>query len=60
MTVTDGSTGADVLQAMRQVIEEFKIPRVCVVLPALPLTGNGKVDRKELAALANEVSRVRG
>ncbi|WP_405006893.1 acyl--CoA ligase [Kitasatospora purpeofusca] len=60
VTVTDGSTAADVLQAMRQVIEEFKIPRVCVVLPALPLTGNGKVDRKELAALANEVARVRG
>ncbi|WP_046728619.1 class I adenylate-forming enzyme family protein [Streptomyces humi] len=60
VTGTDGLSAADVLQGMRQVIEEYKIPRVCLVLPELPLTGNGKVDRKALAALANHGDRVRG
>ncbi|MEU6546993.1 AMP-binding protein [Streptomyces sp. NPDC046859] len=44
---------ADVLDAMREEIEEFKVPGRCVPLPALPLTRNGKVDRK---ALAQEVA----
>ncbi|WP_448322104.1 class I adenylate-forming enzyme family protein [Streptomyces sp. CO7] len=39
----------DVLEAMREEIEEFKVPRRCVPLPDLPLTRNGKVDRKALA-----------
>lgn len=60
VTVTDELSAADVLRAMREVIEDYKIPRVCLVLPELPLTGNGKVDRKALAALANEVDHVRG
>ncbi|MEN8656315.1 class I adenylate-forming enzyme family protein [Streptomyces sp. 21So2-11] len=41
----------DVLNRMRDQIEEFKIPRRCVVLDALPLSRNGKVDRKELVSL---------
>ncbi|MER6472402.1 class I adenylate-forming enzyme family protein [Streptomyces collinus] len=44
---------ADVLDAMREEIEEFKVPGRCVPLAALPLTRNGKVDRK---ALAQEVA----
>ncbi|MCQ9178871.1 acyl--CoA ligase [Streptomyces sp. IBSBF 2953] len=60
VTVSGELSAADVLQAMRQVIEEYKIPRLCLVLPELPLTGNGKVDRKALAALANRVDHVRG
>ncbi|MEU2587356.1 class I adenylate-forming enzyme family protein [Streptomyces avermitilis] len=44
---------ADVLDAMREEIEEFKVPGRCVPLSALPLTRNGKVDRK---ALAQEVA----
>ncbi|MFG3100947.1 class I adenylate-forming enzyme family protein [Streptomyces sp. NPDC048182] len=44
---------AEVLDAMGEEIEEFKVPRRCVPLPALPLTRNGKVDRK---ALAREVA----
>lgn len=43
-----------VLVDMREEIEEFKIPTRCVVLPELPLTRNGKVDRK---ALLGEVGR---
>lgn len=40
----------EVLLRMRDEIEEFKIPRRCVVLDALPLTRNGKIDRKTLLA----------
>lgn len=50
---------AEVLQGMREQIEEFKIPRHCLVVDALPLTGNGKVDRKALTALTEEATRVR-
>ncbi|MFG2757239.1 class I adenylate-forming enzyme family protein [Streptomyces wuyuanensis] len=50
---------AEVLQGMREQIEEFKIPRHCLVVDSLPLTGNGKVDRKALAALTEEANRVR-
>ncbi|MFI5740352.1 nuclear transport factor 2 family protein [Streptomyces anulatus] len=42
---------------MQDQIEEFKIPRRCVVLDALPLSRNGKVDRKELTALLEERAR---
>ncbi len=40
-----------VLGRMREQIEEFKVPRRCVVLEELPLSGNGKVDRKKLATV---------
>jgi acyl-CoA synthetase (AMP-forming)/AMP-acid ligase II len=60
VTVTDELRAPDVLQAMRQVIEVYKIPSTCHVLQELPLTGNGKTDRKALAALASEVDHVRG
>jgi acyl-CoA synthetase (AMP-forming)/AMP-acid ligase II len=41
-----------VRQAMREHLEDFKIPKRCVVIPELPLTANGKVNRKALVALA--------
>ncbi|UUU22449.1 class I adenylate-forming enzyme family protein [Streptomyces sp. DSM 40750] len=41
----------EVRERMRDLIEPFKIPRRCVRLDALPVNGNGKVDRKQLAAL---------
>ena len=41
----------DVLRDLRKEIEPFKVPRECVVLDALPLSGNGKVARAELARL---------
>ncbi|MDG4800365.1 AMP-binding protein [Micromonospora sp. WMMD980] len=44
----------DVLSRLRGQLEEMKVPARCVVLPALPLTGNGKVDRRALARLAGE------
>ena len=38
----------DITARMRDVIEDFKIPQRCVVVRDLPLTQNGKVDRKAL------------
>ncbi|MFB7947449.1 class I adenylate-forming enzyme family protein [Kitasatospora phosalacinea] len=52
--VVSGLTAGDVLSELRNHIEEFKIPRNCFVLPDLPLTSNGKVDRKALIAFAEE------
>ncbi|KIF72781.1 AMP-dependent synthetase [Streptomyces sp. 150FB] len=43
-----------VREGMRDHIEPFKIPRRCVRLDALPTNGNGKVDRKKLAALIEQ------
>jgi len=52
-------SSAEVLTAMRDEIEEFKIPRRCVILTRIPLTPNGKVDRKALAALPKEFLNAR-
>ncbi|WP_107073786.1 class I adenylate-forming enzyme family protein [Streptomyces sp. FxanaA7] len=41
----------EVRERMRDLIEPFKIPRRCVRLDALPVNGNGKIDRKALATL---------
>ncbi|MET8183921.1 AMP-binding protein [Streptomyces sp. NPDC005336] len=41
----------ELLERMREQIEPFKIPRRCVRLNELPVNGNGKVDRKQLASL---------
>jgi acyl-CoA synthetase (AMP-forming)/AMP-acid ligase II len=49
-------TGTDlepqaVLSAMRQHLERVKTPEVCVVVATMPMTPNGKVDRKKLREL---------
>ncbi|MGW3953928.1 class I adenylate-forming enzyme family protein [Streptomyces sp. NPDC004752] len=57
--VTGDVDGRQVLEGMREQIEEFKIPSRCLVSAELPLTGNGKVDRKALGALATEAHDAR-
>ncbi len=49
----------EVLERMREQIEPFKIPRRCVRLTELPVNGNGKVDRKQLAAQVAAASPAR-
>ncbi|MFR9799993.1 class I adenylate-forming enzyme family protein [Streptomyces sp. MS06] len=52
VVVSDGIGANAVRERMREHIEPFKIPRHCVQADTLPTNGNGKVDRKKLAALA--------
>ncbi|MEU6671829.1 class I adenylate-forming enzyme family protein [Streptomyces sp. NPDC046727] len=52
VVVGDGVSADAVREQMRQHIEPFKIPRRCLRTDALPTNGNGKVDRKKLAAWA--------
>ncbi|MFE2723237.1 class I adenylate-forming enzyme family protein [Kitasatospora sp. NPDC059327] len=48
--------GPEVLELMREQIEVYKIPRRCVVLDELPLSANGKVDRRRLAETLAEAT----
>jgi amino acid adenylation domain-containing protein len=47
-----------VLALLRTQLEEFKVPRNCHVVPEIPLTSNGKVDRAALARLSADGSHV--
>lgn len=41
---------ADIREFARTYLADYKLPRVCIVLSALPLNANGKIDRAALAA----------
>ncbi|WP_027660704.1 class I adenylate-forming enzyme family protein [Salinispora fenicalii] len=47
-------TAPEVLAALRTELDEIKIPRTCLVVPEIPLTRNGKVDRAELYRMWSE------
>ena len=47
-----GPTSAELLDHLRTTLPEHMIPAAVVALPALPLTANGKVDRRALAQQA--------
>ncbi|SDZ32197.1 non-ribosomal peptide synthase domain TIGR01720/amino acid adenylation domain-containing protein, partial [Lysobacter sp. yr284] len=47
---TDALDSADVQQRLAQRLPSYMLPAALVALPALPLTGNGKIDRKALPA----------
>ncbi|WP_039933829.1 class I adenylate-forming enzyme family protein [Streptomyces viridochromogenes] len=60
LAVVAEMSAEQVLGGMRDQIEEFKVPRRCVVLEELPLSGNGKVDRKKLATVVEGRSGLPG
>lgn len=51
LAVVTDLTPPDVLDKMHGLIEDYKIPRRCVPIEALPTNNNGKVDRRALADL---------
>ncbi|MEW2376552.1 class I adenylate-forming enzyme family protein [Micromonospora sp. NPDC047812] len=51
-------TAPEVLAALRTELDEIKTPRTCLVVPEIPLTRNGKVDRAELYRMWTERARV--
>ncbi|MFH8753393.1 class I adenylate-forming enzyme family protein [Streptomyces rimosus] len=60
LAVVADITADEVREGMREHIEPFKIPRRCVRLDTLPTNGNGKVDRKKLAALIQRAPATSG
>ncbi|MEU9606668.1 class I adenylate-forming enzyme family protein [Streptomyces sp. NPDC048057] len=58
LAVVSDIPAEEIREGMREQIEPFKIPRRCVRLEALPTNGNGKVDRKRLAALIEQTPAV--
>lgn len=48
--VTTPTRADDILSALRQVLPRYMVPDVIDVIPTLPVTPNGKVDRAQLRA----------
>jgi acyl-CoA synthetase (AMP-forming)/AMP-acid ligase II len=49
---------AELVAALRDELEEFKIPEQCAVAASLPLNGNGKVDKRALTESLKETAGV--
>lgn len=54
------ATAEQILDALAARLPEYMIPATCTILPALPLTANGKIDRKALPAPDRAVRQAEG
>ena len=53
--VTDGNPDTEeLLQTVRERLPDYMVPAVVIKMDSMPLSSNGKVDRKRLLALAEE------
>jgi len=49
----EGATAAELKKRVRERLPEYMVPEVILVLEELPLTANGKIDRKKLPMLSD-------
>lgn len=54
LVVTGEATPQEVLRDLGERIEAFKVPRRCVVVDEIPLSGNGKIARDALVRMISE------
>ena len=52
-TLSDFRAGLALKEQVKQALPHYMVPRRVVFVPALPVTGNGKLDRRALASLQN-------
>ena len=52
-TLSDFRVGLALKEQIKQTLPHYMVPRRVVFVPALPVTGNGKLDRRALASLQN-------
>ena len=48
---------SEIRSALREYIPDYMVPAAIVLIPSIPLTSNGKVDRKALLKVKTEVNR---
>ena len=51
--LSDFRAGLALKEQIKQTLPHYMVPRRVVFVPALPVTGNGKLDRRALASLQN-------
>ncbi|ATB48587.1 non-ribosomal peptide synthetase [Corallococcus macrosporus] len=56
----DGDLRAALRQSLREVLPEYMLPEVIALLPELPLTPSGKIDRKALPPVVSETPTASG
>lgn len=52
-TLSDFRAGLALKEQIKQTLPHYMVPRRVIFVPALPVTGNGKLDRRALASLQN-------
>lgn len=52
-TLSDFRAGLALKEKIKQTLPHYMVPRRVVFVSALPVTGNGKLDRRALASLQN-------
>jgi len=54
----EGTTGPSLKRHLRERVPEYMVPEAILVLEEIPLTANGKIDRKRLPLVSNSVRQL--